>query len=82
MREFNANAQVSKASGFTFDTSNVANEVTAVQNVYNEYQSSIEYGFVDPDTAIDEMNDKMMTAGLQKIIDEKAAQLAAWEATK
>ncbi len=70
--------KVSKASGFSFDSTNVANEITAVQNVYNEYQTSVEYGFVDPETGIAEMNDKMMAAGLQKIIDEKAAQLAAW----
>ena len=56
-----------------------ADELTAVQNVYNEYQTSVEYGFVDPETGIAEMNDKMMTAGLQKIIDEKKAQLAAWQ---
>ena len=57
----------------------MANELTAVQNVYNEYQTSVEYGFVDPETGIAEMNDKMMTAGLQKIIYEKNAQLAAWQ---
>ena len=79
MRDFNNNAKVSKASGFSFDSTNVANEITAVQNVYNEYQTSVEYGFVDPETGIAEMNDKMMAAGLQKIIDEKAAQLAAWQ---
>ena len=79
MKEFNTNAKVSKASGFSFDSTNVANELTAVQNVYNEYQTSVEYGFVDPETGIAEMNDKMMTAGLQKIIDEKKAQLAAWQ---
>ena len=60
----------------------MANEVTAVQNVYNEYQASVEYGFVDPETGIAEMNEKMMSAGLQKIIDEKQAQLDAWAATK
>ena len=79
MKECNTNAKVSKASGFSFDSTNVANELTAVQNVYNEYQTSVEYGFVDPETGIAEMNDKMMTAGLQKIIDEKKAQLAAWQ---
>ena len=79
MKEFNTNAKVSKASGFSFDSTNVANELTAVQNVYNEYQTSVEYGFVDPETGIAEMNDKMMTAGLQKIIDEKKAQLEAWQ---
>lgn len=82
MKEFNDTAVVSAASGFTFDSTNVANETTAVQNVYNEYQASVEYGFVDPETGIPEMNEKMMSAGLQKIIDEKQAQLDAWAATK
>lgn len=82
MKEFNGSATVSAASGFTFDSTNVANEMTAVQNVYNEYQASVEYGFVDPETGIAEMNEKMMSAGLQKIIDEKQAQLDAWAAAK
>lgn len=82
LREFNSSAIVSAASGFTFDSTNVANEMTAVQNVYNEYQTSVEYGFVDPETGIAEMNEKMMSAGLQKIIDEKQAQLDAWAAAK
>ena len=82
METFNAEAQVSAANGFTFDSTNVANEMTAVQNVYNEYLASLEYGFVDPATGIPEMNEKMMNAGLQKIIDEKAAQLEAWALEK
>lgn len=82
IKEFNETAIVSAASGFTFDNSNVANEVTAVQNVYNEYQASVEYGFVDPETGVAEMNEKMMSAGLQKIIDEKQTQLDAWAAVK
>lgn len=82
MREFNDTAVVSAASGFTFDSTNVANEMTAVQNVYNEYQASVEYGFVDPEVGIPEMNEKMMSAGLQKIIDEKQTQLDAWAASK
>lgn len=82
MRTFNETAKVSAASGFTFDPSNVANEVTAVQNVYNEYEQSLEFGFVDPATGIEEMNQKMMDAGLQKIIDEKQTQLDEWAANK
>lgn len=82
IKDFNTNAQKSAASGFTFDTTNVATEVTSVQNVYDEYQKSIEYGFVDPATGIDEMNSKMEKAGLDKIIDEKQTQLDAWAAAK
>ena len=79
--DFNTNAAKSLASGFTFDSTNTATELTAVQNVYDEYQKSLEFGFVDPATGIPEMNAKLMDAGLQKIIDDKTSQLAAWEAS-
>ncbi len=81
IKAFNKNAQKSAASGFTFDTTNVATEMTSVQNVYDEYQQSIEYGFIDPATGIDAMNAKMQKAGLDKIIAEKQAQLDAWAAS-
>lgn len=80
LADFNTSAKKSLASGFTFDSTNTATELTAVQNVYDEYLMSLEYGFVDPATGIPEMNAKMMDAGLQKIIDDKATQLAAWAA--
>lgn len=80
IKTFNENAQKSAASGFTFDTTNVATEVSSVQNAYDEFQKSIEYGFVDPATGIDEMNAKMEKAGLDKIIAEKQTQLDAWAA--
>lgn len=80
MREFNTNAVVSAASGFTFDTAPVANEITAVQNAYDEFQKSVEFGFVDPDTGIQQMVAKMNTAGLGKIIEEKTKQLNEWAA--
>ncbi len=80
IKTFNTEATKSAAMGFSFDTTNVATEITSVTNVYSEYQMGIEYGFLDPATAIDEMNDKMMTAGLDKIIAEKQSQLDAWAA--
>lgn len=82
LKNFNDNAIKSAANGFTFDPTNVATEMTSVQNVYDEYQTSLEYGFIDPDTGIEEMNAKMMDAGLDKIIAEKQRQLDAWAATQ
>jgi putative aldouronate transport system substrate-binding protein len=81
IKAFNTNAKKSAACGFTYDNTGSATELTAVQNVYEEYQKSLEYGFVDPATGIPEMNGKLMTAGLQKIIDDKQAQLDAWAKT-
>ena len=81
--EFNNNSIVSLASGFSFDTAPIATQYAAVTSVYNRYQKSIEFGFEsDWQTAIDEMNEALMTAGLQDIIDEKQAQLDAWLALK
>lgn len=82
LKNFNDNALKSSANGFTFDPTNVATEITSVQNVYDEYQKSLEYGFVNPDTGVQEMISKMMDAGLDKIITEKQTQLDAWAATK
>ncbi len=78
--DFNSNAHKSSAMGFTFDSTSTATELTAVQNGYDEYQRSLEYGYVNPETGIPEMNAKLMNAGLQKIIDEKQVQLDAWVA--
>lgn len=80
--DFNNNAVVSNGSGFTFNSSSVATQYTAVDNVYSQYQKAIEFGFSDPETAIAEMNAAMMTAGLQDIIDEKQTQYDAWLETK
>jgi len=82
MRTFNNDAEKSVACGFAFDSTSVATELTACSNVYAEYQMSVEYGFVDPEVGIPEMNEKMMNAGLQKIIDAKQEQLDAWLAAK
>lgn len=75
---FNEGSIESVASGFTFDTAPVSTEYTAVTNVYNQYQKTIEFGFADPETSIDEMNAAMKTAGLDKIIEEKQRQLDEW----
>ncbi len=80
--QFNEEARQSPASGFAFDSTNIATEQTAVTNVYDEYRKSLEFGFVDPEVAIPEMLQKMNSAGLQKIIEEKQAQLDAWAASK
>ncbi len=72
----------SPALGFAFDSTKIATELTSVTNVYEEYQKSLEYGFVDPEVGIPEMLEKMNNAGLQKIIDEKQAQLDAWAAAR
>ena len=81
-KEFKDNAHKSAAYGFTFDSSMVTNEVIACQAVMDEYIASICTGSVDPEPAIEEMNQALYDSGLQDIIDAKQEQLDAWLAEK
>lgn len=80
LKAFNDGAKKSKAFGFTFDNRSVMTETAAVQSVYDQYKMGLECGIVDPAEALPKMLAEMETAGIQKIIDEKQAQLDAWAA--
>ena len=53
-----------------------------MNNVLNEYRAGLEFGVLDPDTALPEFLSKLETAGIDKIIAEKQSQLDAWLASK
>ena len=79
---FNDGAMQSEAMGFMFDQTPVVNEYTAINNVYLQYQKSIEYGAVEPASALEEMKTALEAAGYQKYLDEKQAQYTAWKQTR
>ncbi len=76
--EQNQLAAKSPAMGFTFDSSSVKTEYTAVSNVIQQYLPSLLCGSVDPDTVLPEFRDRLETAGLGAIISEKQKQLDNW----
>ena len=80
MEEFNDNSVKSKALGFTFDNSEYATEYTALTNVYDEYIKQIMYGFVDPETGIAQMQEKLENAGPNDYIAAKQKALDDWAA--
>lgn len=80
MKEFNQGAIKSKATGFTYDSSNVKNEVAACTNVQNQYKLGLECGVVDPATVLPEFVKALEDAGIGTIVAEKQAQLDAWAA--
>ncbi len=82
MDKFNKTAIISKAMGFTFDSSKVSTEYAACASVVAQYRNALNCGAIDPATAIPEMNQALKDAGLDIIIAEKQAQLDAWLATK
>lgn len=79
---FNESAIVSPALGFTFDSSSVTNEITACDNVVAQYTTALELGAVDVDTVLPEFIEALEKANVNKIIEEKQAQLDAWLSQK
>jgi putative aldouronate transport system substrate-binding protein len=64
--------------GFTFDPSNLKNEIGAITNVYNQYVPGLICGSLDPDTTIPKLNKALKDAGISTVIDQKQEQLDAW----
>lgn len=77
---FNANAEISCTAGFNFDKTNVEAEMTALNAVVEEYRILMERGFYDPETYLPEYQEKMESAGLEKVLAEMQTQYDAWMA--
>ncbi|MCQ2983257.1 MAG: ABC transporter substrate-binding protein [Treponemataceae bacterium] len=76
--EQNKTAKTSPAMGFTFDSSNLKTQYTAVQNVLTQYLPGLVTGSLDPDTELPKFIKALNDAGYQDILKEKQAQLDAW----
>lgn len=80
-RAFNNDALKSKAFGFTYDSANVNNEVTACTNVVAKYNKALLCGALNPEEALPKMNQELKDAGIDRILEEKQTQLDAWYET-
>lgn len=79
-KKFNASGIPSPILGFNFDTTKVATEMAAIQNVKEQFWSSLMTGTVDPDTYLPKAIQQFKDAGLDKVIAEAQSQLDAWVA--
>ena len=77
--EFNTSADTSPLYGFTFDTTNVKTEITAITNVIKKYKAVICAGYSEPEEAVAQMADELEAAGINRIIEEAETQIAAWK---
>ena len=80
LKQFNADAYVSKAFGFTWNATGYETEIAAVTAVFDEYRVALEFGLLDPDTYLPIFRQKLHDAGIDKIVASKQAQLNAWAA--
>lgn len=80
--DFNDKSQVSPALGFKFNSSNVSTEIAAINNVLEEFKSTIYSGSVDIDEYLVKLNAKLKEQGIDKVINEMQTQLDEWKKTK
>ena len=64
--------------GFSYDSTPVSTEIAALTNVKNQYLPGLACGSLNPETELPKFLQALEDAGLQKVIDEKQAQLDAW----
>ena len=81
-QDFNDKAKVSPALGFKFDSSSVSTEIAAINNVLEEYKSTLYSGSVDVDEYLGKLNTKLKEQGIDKVIAEMQKQVDAWKANK
>lgn len=79
-KKFNAEGVNSPLLSFNFDSTKVATEMAAVQNVKEQFWASLMTGTVDPAEYLPKATEKFKEAGLDKVIAEAQAQLDAWRA--
>lgn len=76
----NKDAKTSVAMGFTFDSSALNTQYTAVKNVLSQYLPGLICGSVDPETEIPKFEQALKDAGYEDILQAKQEQLDAWKA--
>ena len=77
---FNDKAYISPSYGFNFDSTDVMNELTAINNVHAEYMPNLFVGATDPAVKLPEALEKFKVAGSETVIAEIQAQYDAWKA--
>ncbi len=74
----NKEAKTSRALGFSFDTSSVQTEISAISAVGSQYMTGLLTGSMDLDENYDKFIDDLKSAGIDTVIAEKQKQLDEW----
>jgi putative aldouronate transport system substrate-binding protein len=78
VEEWNQQAKASVLLGFSFDRTNVENELAACDLVMSRYKQELYTGTVDPAEVVPQLYKELTDAGLEKIRTEYQNQINAW----
>lgn len=79
---FNKSAKKSDAFGFIYDASNVSSQLTALNNVRDQYFDAFGTGSLDLEEYLPKLRQALKAAGIDDVIAEKQAQLDKWLAER
>lgn len=80
--EYNEEAVAAPHVGFTFDTTTVNTEISALTNVVAQYASALETGMVNPEEKMPEFLEALKANGVDELLGEIQTQLDAWNAAQ
>ncbi|MBR5157115.1 MAG: ABC transporter substrate-binding protein [Clostridia bacterium] len=80
--EFDENAIKSPALGFVYNADGMMNELSAFNNVYQEYMNAIISGAVDPEEMLPKALEKFESAGMSRFIADVQKQYDEWRENK
>jgi len=80
--KFNNEATRFPLLGFVFNDSEVKNEITQLTSVAQEYNMIGSGALANPSKILDERNEKLRSAGIEKVRDELQAQIDEWLASR
>jgi putative aldouronate transport system substrate-binding protein len=78
VKALNEKAKASVLLGFTFDTTEVEDQLANCMEIWLRYKSEMLTGVLDPAEAVPEIKEELMSAGLQDVIDEAQKQVDAF----
>ncbi|WP_168119577.1 ABC transporter substrate-binding protein [Paenibacillus sp. HB172176] len=81
-KTFNNEAKRSPLLGFVFDATNVQNEVSALNNIMNEYAGIRTGAVANTSKLVDERNAKLKAAGIETVTKEIQKQITEWQANQ
>jgi putative aldouronate transport system substrate-binding protein len=78
----NNSANVSKILGFSLNPDPIKTELAQCQSAIDEFSSGLFTGAVDPNVVLPQLNAKLKSAGLDKVLAEIQKQINTWKKSK
>ena len=78
MSNYTSTVKYSKAFGYSFDSTNYSNQISAINNVLETYRAQLTWGTVDVDTVLPQFLSDLEAAGINEVIAANQEQFDAW----